>query len=187
MRFVLLGAATAAFVAAATAAAAFQVGDRVEAWNIDWYPGVIAQVGSGNYAGYYLIAWNSGTQQWVKAANVRAAAGGGSAGVASVARASAPRSGRYVCMGYNGGAGMFRWYLAIDGGRYQQQTPTLAPGAYAYDAASRTLVFTSGPYQANWVGQFSVEREGRTHKIVLRLKAGGGQYSNIYCTNSTDS
>ena len=105
-----------------------------------------------------------------------------------------PRAGKYVCLGYQGGAGMFRWYLTIGGGAYRQTTPDLAPGAYSYDPAASLLTFTSGPYAANnWIGVYSVEREGKTDQIVLRNRANQaqgprvGEYANFYCTNSTDS
>jgi hypothetical protein len=105
-----------------------------------------------------------------------------------------PRPGRYVCHAYSGGAGKFRFYVDVAGGTYRQHSPTLTPGRYSYDGASRHLQFTSGQYRDNnWMGIFSVEREGKTHKIVLRDRASEAQgprvaeYANIYCSNSTDS
>ena len=79
-------------------------------------------------------------------------------------------------------------------GSYQQKMPDLAVGSYSFDKASRRLTFRNGPYSAlNWIGLFTVEREGKTHRIVLRDKAAEAQgprvreYANIICTNSTDS
>lgn len=179
-------------IAAATLQGGFQPGQKVDAWNVDWYPATIVQAGSGQYAGYYYVRYDSGTSQWIKAGNIRARAG--AAPRARAAAANAPRAGRYVCMGYNGGIGMFRWYLTISGNAYRQTRPDLAGGAFQYNAGARTLTFTSGPYaRNNWIGLFSVEREGKTHKIVLRDRAAQAQgprvreYANIYCTNSTDS
>ncbi|MEI7932693.1 MAG: hypothetical protein WCI21_06530 [Alphaproteobacteria bacterium] len=109
--------------------------------------------------------------------------------------ATAPRPGKYTCMGYNGVSfGMFRWYLTIDGHTYKQTKPDLAAGAYTFNPTTKILTFTSGPYVANnFLGKFSVEREGKTHKIILRDKAKEaqgprvGEYSNFYCNNSTDN
>jgi hypothetical protein len=177
-------------------AAQWQVGDKVQAWNVDWYDGVIDQIGTDNYTGYYLVRFEgpSGpTYQYVAEKNIRARPD--DAGSGDQASAAEPRAGRYVCLGYNGGAaGTFRWYLDIDGsGGYQQATPDLPGGTYSFDAAASALSFESGPYAENgWFGRFSVEREGLTHKIVLRSLASEAQgprvdeYANIYCTNSTD-
>jgi hypothetical protein len=192
--FLLLGAFAAA-------AQGWKVGDKVQGWNIDWYDGTIAEIGSGTYAGYYLIKYDKfSIPQYVKAANVRArpgAAAPGSAAAAPVTTAAgtdSPRPGRYVCMGYNGGAGQFRWYLQLTANGYQQKTPDLAPGSYSFDKAARRLTFRSGPYSTlNWIGLFTVEREGKTHRIVLRDRTAEAQgsrvreYANITCTNSADS
>ena len=106
----------------------------------------------------------------------------------------APRAGKYVCLGYSGGAGKFRFYVTLANGTYTPQTPDLPSGNYRYDAATHRLEFTSGPFKANnWLGIFSIEREGKTHKVVLRDRANEAEgprvkeYANLYCTNSTDS
>lgn len=190
----VFAASAAVIVLAAPAVAAdFKVGDKVQAWNIDWYDGTIAEVGAGSYAGYYLVKFDKyATPQYVKAANIRARPGASVA--AAVPVASAPRAGKYTCMGYNGGAGQFRWYLQIDGKTYHQLTPNLRSGSYSYSSATRKLSFNTGPYAGNgWIGLFSVEREGRTHKIVLRRRADEtrgprfNEYANIYCTLSSDA
>jgi hypothetical protein len=186
--FLLVGALTAA-------AQGWKVGDKVQGWNIDWYDGTIAQVGSGNYAGYYLVKYDKfSTPQYVKAANVRARPGAAALKAAAAGSAESPRPGRYACKGYGGGAGQFRWYLQLTANGYQQKTPDLAAGSYSFDKASKRLTFRSGPYsRLNWIGLFTVEREGKTHRIVLRDKAADAQgprvreYANIICTNSTDS
>ena len=189
--FLRFAAAVLPLVWASGALAAWKVGDHVQAWNIDWYNATIVQIGTANYAGYYLIHYDGkaggGSEQYIKAENIRAIPG-------AAAAASAPRRGKYVCMGYSGGPGQFRWYLDLGNGTYRQTTPDLASGHYSFDASARRLTFTSGPYKANnWIGLFSVEREGKTHKVVLRnrdFEAQGPRahkYQNIYCTNSTDS
>jgi len=105
-----------------------------------------------------------------------------------------PRAGKYVCLGYSGGPGHFRWYLQLGKDTYQQKTPDLAAGRYTFDKAAQRVTFVDGPYaRLNWFGKFSVEREGKTHKIVLRNKAfeaegpRAHEYQNFYCTLSTDS
>lgn len=175
------------FAAISPAWADFHVGDKVQAWNADWYDATIAEVGSGQYAGYYLVKWDRfSTPQYIKASNVRARPG------PAATAAAWPQLGRYTCMGYGGGIGQFRWYLDLTRDGYAQHTPDIAGGRYNFDATSQRLFFLSGPYQANnWIGKFSVTREGRTHQIVLRDKAAEAQgprvreYANIVCTNSS--
>ena len=168
----------------------WQIGDRVQAWNSGvYYDGVIIGIGSGSMDGYFLVKTDGyNNPQYVSTANLRAGP------PVTPAAAGKPRNGKYVCLLYNGGAGQFEWYLTISSGAYQQTRPDLAGGTYSYDAGGRALTFTSGPYSHNnWIGLFSVEREGKTHKIVLRDRANQargprvGEYSNVYCTNSTDS
>jgi hypothetical protein len=174
------------------ALAGFKVGDKVQAWNIDWYDGTIAEIGSGSYAGYYLVKWDKfSTPQYVKESNIRSRPGAAAPARASATTAAWPRAGRYTCMGYAGGIGQFRWYLDLTRNGYTQHTPDLAGGQYNFDATSGRLFFLSGPYRANnWFGKFSVTREGKTHQIVLRDKAAEAQgprvreYANINCTNS---
>jgi hypothetical protein len=179
----------------AAAAQGWKAGDKVQAWNVDWYDGTIAEIGSGTYAGYYLVKFDRySTPQYVKAANIRIRPGAAPSRSATAGADDAPRPGRYVCMGYSGGVGQFRWYLQLAAGSYQQKVPDLAAGSYSFDTASRRLTFRNGPYGAlNWIGLFTVERGGKTHRIVLRDKAAEAQgprvreYANIICTNSTDS
>ncbi len=190
-----LAAALLLLGAAAAMAQGWKVGDKVQGWNIAWYDGTIAEIGSGNYAGYYLVKFDGfNTPQYVKAANIRARPGAAAPRPAAAGSADSPRPGRYVCMGYNGGVGQFRWYLQLGAGTYQQKTPDLAAGRFSFDRGARELTFQSGPYsRLNWIGLFTVEREGKTHRIVLRDKAAEAQgprvreYANIICTNSTDS
>ncbi len=170
-------------------AAAWKVGDKVQAWNVAWYDAAIVEIGTGGYAGYYKVHYEGfANEQYLKADSIRARPG------AAASQASAPRPGKYVCMGYGVGPGTFRWYLQLGSGTYQQKTPDLPAGTFVYSAAAKRLDFTSGPYKTSgWIGKFSVEREGKTHKIVLRNRAFEAEgprvheYQNIYCTLSTDS
>lgn len=182
-------ALTVLLVSTAAFAATWKVGDRVQAFNISWYGATITEVGTGEWAGYYKVKYDGYTQeQYLKADSVRAIPG------PEVTTASAPRLGKYVCLGYSGGPGQYRWYLQIGKGNYQQKTPDLAAGRYTFDARAQRVTFVDGPYaKLNWFGKFSVEREGKTHKIILRNKTFEAQgpraheYQNIYCTLSTDS
>jgi hypothetical protein len=61
--------ATLALLACCSVVALAQkIGDRVDAWvSGSPYPGQIVGVGSGSMAGYFLVKFDSGTQQYVKA------------------------------------------------------------------------------------------------------------------------
>jgi hypothetical protein len=190
--FLRFAVAVSALFWASGALAAWKAGDHVQVWNIDWYGATIVRAGTGDYAGYYLIHYDGktggGSEQYIRAENIRAVPG------AAAVTASAPRPGKYVCMECSGGAGQFRWYLELGNGTYHQTTPDPASGHYSFNRRAKRLNFTSGPYKANnWIGLFSIDLEGKTHKIVLRnrdFEAQGPrahEYQNIYCTNSTDS
>ncbi|MCJ0765405.1 hypothetical protein [Variovorax terrae] len=67
MTGILLAAA-----AAATAQAAWQVGDKVRVWvSADYYDGTVVEVGSGDHAGQYRIHFdNFSSEQYALAKNV---------------------------------------------------------------------------------------------------------------------
>jgi hypothetical protein len=71
----------------------------------------------------------------------------------------------------------------MSGGRYRAMANggrVIGQGTYSFDAASSTVRWLSGPYkEAGWLGQFTVEREGKTHKIRVNRVT--------IATNSTDS
>ena len=67
-------------------------------------------------------------------------------------------------------------------GTYKAFLPGDKPGGeghWSYDAANQAVVWDSGPYKGTWGGTFTIEREGKTHKIRLKSTTIG--------TNSTDS
>lgn len=66
--------------------------------------------------------------------------------------------------------GVYRAFLAGDKAQGE--------GRYGFDSATKVVTWTSGPYQDVWGGEFTVEREGKTHK--LRLKR------TTIATNNTD-
>jgi hypothetical protein len=52
----------------------YKVGDRVEANDVGWYKGVIVQIGSGNYQGYYLVKYDEfSSQRYFKPDSLRPA------------------------------------------------------------------------------------------------------------------
>ena len=95
-----------------------------------------------------------------------------------------PRLGKYRIFSYGrvssppiflghfvlGPAGTYRAFLAGD-------KPT-GEGRYEYDAAKHTVTWVSGPYAKVWGGDFSIEREGKTHKIRMK--------STTIATNNAD-
>ncbi len=87
---------------------------------------------------------------------------------------SGPRPGKYRITSYGrvGAPPLFLGHFVLsEGGQY---TAYLAgeklqgEGTYAYDPAKQTVLWKSGPYKDVWSGQFTVEREGKTHKIRLK-------------------
>ena len=175
------------------AALGWSVGDKVQAFNVAWYNATIVEIGSGSHEGYYKIHYDDfASDQYLAAGSIRARP---DAQPTPPSLEAGPRTGQYVCLAYGGGAGTFRWYLEITAdGTYLQAAPELAPGRFAYEPHSAQLTFLDGPYEYNgWFGRFSIEREGKTHSIVLRSidneRQGPrvGEFGNIYCTNSSDS
>lgn len=159
---------------------AFQIGAKVEAYNSGaWYKATIAEAGSGNYAGYYYVRYDDFAQgQWIKASNLRAFKG------AAVAAAAGPRNGTYTILSYGNATNPIRLgYFVLQSGRYTYYNlgkKQIGSGRYSYDAASKTISWTSGPFKdANWNGSFEIDREGKTHKIRLNGVTIG--------SNSTDS
>jgi hypothetical protein len=181
------GALAVLVLSASMAMAAFKPGDRVQAWNSAWYDATIVSVGSGSYDGYYYVHYDGqsggGSQQYIRASNIRPRPGASATTAPQTATAS---TGDFACFGYNGGAPMFRWYLNLANGTYQQHAPDLTAGRYTSDG--QHITFTSGPYAANgWIG-LTTSVNGKISKIVLRSRADEAkgprvnEYANIYCS-----
>ena len=94
-----------------------------------------------------------------------------------------PRPGKYRIMSYGAtgkpplplgsfvlGSGTYKAYL--HGDKYTGE------GRYTYNPATSTVSWVTGPYVGVWGGEFTVDRDGKTHK--LRLKR------TTIATNSTD-
>lgn len=104
--------------------------------------------------------------------------------VASAALADdGPRPGKYRIMSY-GAVGKPPLHLGsfvLEKGKYKAFLAGDKPageGRYKYDAAKKTVVWESGPYAGVWGGEFTTEREGKTHKIRMKSTTIG--------TNSKD-
>jgi hypothetical protein len=99
--------------------------------------------------------------------------------------ADEPREGKYRIMTYGAASSppiFLGSFVLAAGGAYKAFLPGDKPageGRYTYDAATHKVSWTSGPYAGVWGGEFTVERDGKTHKIRLK--------SNTIATNSTDS
>ena len=166
-------------------AADWKVGDRVEAFNVTWYKATITKIGDGSYDGYYRVRYDGFSQmQYLAASSIRAIGGASAASTVAKGEAKAaapaqagsgggPRPGKYTIMSYGAtgkpplvlgsfvlGRGSYEAFLV--GGR------STGSGRYDYNAATHTVNWSSGPYAGVWGGAFTVEREGKTHKIRMK-------------------
>ena len=97
-----------------------------------------------------------------------------------------PRLGKYLIQSYGrvSAPPLYLGYFVLEkGGVYKVFLPgdkMSGDGYYEYDPKTQTVIWKDGPYKASaWGGAFTVEREGKTHKIRLTRSTIG--------TNSTDS
>lgn len=95
-----------------------------------------------------------------------------------------PRPGKYRILSYGAPATppLYLGYFVLANGTYKAFLPgdkVSGEGRYTFDPGKHAIAWTSGPYAGVWGGDFTIEREGKTHKI--RLKSG------TIATNSTDS
>jgi hypothetical protein len=152
---------------------AWKVGDKVEAWNVAWFPAEILAVGTGERQGYYRVHYSNfsdASDQWLKADSIRARESGG----AGTTGAATPRIGRYRVL--SAGAGGKQLMLGelelLANGRYIVRLPggrVRGEGKYAFDSTTATVKWLTGPYREDgFGGTFEVSREGRTHEITLR-------------------
>lgn len=159
----------------------FNVGDKVEAWNVAWYKATILQTGSGDKAGYYMVHYDdysSASDQWVAAKNIR------SRKVAKEpSTAAGPRAGKYNVLSYfTNNPIRLGHFTLINGNKYSfydNGGNLVGSGTYAYDSGEKNIVWQTGPFKDKWEGKFSISREGKTHSIALRRGTVG--------SNSTDS
>ena len=103
---------------------------------------------------------------------------------APAAPAAGPRPGKYII---RSGADPIRainlGYLELSDGTYKYTLLGGKPagqGRYSFDAAASKVMWLDGPCKdAGWKGDFTIEREGKTHRIHLNPVTAA--------TNSTDS
>lgn len=181
------------------AAGAFQVGDRVQGWNIAWYDGTVVKVGVGSYAGYYLIKHDEYSQDsYYAQANVRrlGAAPASQPGDGAATRplnpapvdgatpdaAGGPRVGTYGCGVFLSGRYTPTQTITLDGSRYT--TSHGEGGGYGYDGASRRVDFRGGAL-ADQVGQFEPDNHGivrLTQRADLDQSAYTQKWRSQVCT-----
>jgi hypothetical protein len=97
-----------------------------------------------------------------------------------------PRLGKYLIHSYGAASAppLYLGYVVLEkGGVYKVFLPgdkMSGDGYYEYDPKTQAVIWKDGPYKTSaWGGAFTVEREGKTHKIRLTR--------STVATNSTDS
>jgi hypothetical protein len=94
-----------------------------------------------------------------------------------------PRPGKYLIQSYGAsGYPLVLGHFTLEPGTYKSFLPggkLAGEGRYDFDPASQTVKWVTGPFVGQWGGEFTVEREGKTHKIRLKR--------TTIATNSTDS
>mgnify|MGYP000066257117 CR=1 FL=1 len=170
--------------AAPTPGTAYKVGDRVEGWNIAWYKGTVAKVGTEGYAGSYLIKHDEYAQDsYYKEANVRRLGASPSASGLGVPNPSAQppilgtggglKTGTYGCGVYLSGRYTPTQRITIEGGRYT--TTQGSGGTYTFDAAARRVQFQGGAL-ADQEGQLEPENKGIIH-LTQTKDLGASEYT----------
>jgi hypothetical protein len=90
--------------------------------------------------------------------------------------AGGPRPGKYNILSFGavGRPPLYLGHIELQaGGKYRisrkSEGDYYGEGTYAFDAATSTVQWLSGPCKDDgWSGTFTIEREGKTHKIRLR-------------------
>jgi len=87
----------------------------------------------------------------------------------------APRLGKYKIFSYGRVSAPPLYLGAVvleEGGKYKVLLNGDKPGGegkYEYDAAAKAIVWKDGPYKDDgFTGEFTIDREGQTHKIRLK-------------------
>lgn len=160
-----------------TAPRDWQVGDAVEAYiNVDWLPAKIVQIGGGPFADDpYLVKYGQPiggiyAKRWLGFDDIRPMASEPEV----EAHVGGPRSGRYTILSYGNPTqppirlGTIELltgtaYRYLDAGGH-----LLGEGEYAFITGSSSVQWRTGILSdQGWGGEFTIEREGRTHKIRL--------------------
>ena len=99
--------------------------------------------------------------------------------------ADKPREGKYKIYVYGNtrGPALYNGYFVLaPDGTYKAYLPGDKPsgeGKYTFNADKHAVTWDTGPYAGVWDGDFTVENEGKTHKIRLKR--------NAVATNSGDA
>jgi len=161
----------------------YQVGQKVEAYNVGWYKATIIEVGSGDKTGYIKVHYDdysSASDQYLKESSIRILKN------KPVDNYSAgPRKGNYIIQSYGGNIynPLILGYFDLNNGKYKYYDAgknLIGSGTYLYDANIKQVIWQSGELKKyNSTAAFEISREGKTHSI--QLKRG------TPATNSTDS
>lgn len=95
-----------------------------------------------------------------------------------------PRAGKYKIFSYGATnkPPLYLGYFILDkDGTYSAYLPndkSTGKGEYHFDSSKSEVIWKSGPYQKEWDGKFTSERDGKTHKIRLKR--------TTIATNNTD-
>jgi len=179
MRYLFTAFILLASVIVTNAQKKFSVGQKVEAYNVDWYKATITEIGSSNYVGYYKVRYDKyNNEQWIKESNIRIAQN------ETKDYVSGPRVGRYIILSYgNAYSPITLGYFDLGNGTYVYYNAAkkmIGNGKCLYNAKTKTVQWLSGPYkQAGWGGAFEIDRNGKTHKIRINKVTIG--------SNSTDN
>jgi hypothetical protein len=87
--------------------------------------------------------------------------------------AEEPRPGKYRILSYGGTKSppLYLGYFVLEGKTYKAFLPgdkLSGEGQWSYDAVKHSVIWESGPYKNVWGGAFTIDREGKTHKIRLK-------------------
>jgi hypothetical protein len=177
---------------------AYQLSERIEVSTTGaWDKATVIEVGTagGTHEGEYKVHFDgyaASYDRWLLPVYFRKVAGGapttptstpapaGATAATPAATAadsaSAPRAGKYNIQSYGavGNPPLFLGHIEIqEGGKYRISRRSsgdyYGEGTYSFDAASSTVTWLSGPCKDDgWSGTFTIEREGKTHKIRLK-------------------
>lgn len=158
----------------------YQIGQKVEAYNVGWYKATVIEIGSGNYAGYIKVHYDGySSNQYISESNIRLLKNKPADNYAA-----GPRNGRYTIRSYGGNIynPIILGYFDLNGGKYKYYDAginLIGPGTYSYDESNKQIIWMSGELKKyNSTAAFEISREGKTHTI--QLKRG------VPATNSAD-
>jgi hypothetical protein len=145
---------------------AYNVGDRVEGYDLGWYAARVTQVRPGKDAPEYLLQYEKyNSARWYHPKDMRAFA----PQPPTAQITTGPRTGKYPVYAYGANAAnpLFLTYLEIlPGNKYRGFS---GEGTYRFNAATSTVEWLTGPLATpDWGGKFSVE--GKRHRIELRAR-----------------